>query len=148
MLSSVRLKTARGDERVACELCHSLRPTKPLPKNMEELKEFHLGMQFKHGTLPCTSCHSAGQPPRLHLASGAALEMVDAMQLCAQCHGTQFRDYTHGAHGGMNGHWDTTQGPRLRNHCVDCHDPHRPQIQAVHPAPAPRDRFFGKGLVH
>jgi hypothetical protein len=74
--------------------------------------------------------------------------VTDAMTLCAQCHGPQFRDYQNGSHGGMNGHWDLSRGPRLRNHCVDCHDPHVPQVLPVHPAPGPKDRFFGPGAKH
>jgi formate-dependent nitrite reductase cytochrome c552 subunit len=68
--------------------------------------------------------------------------MRDAMQLCAQCHGPQFRDYTHGSHGGMQGHWDLSRGPRLRNHCVDCHDPHTPQFQPSNPVLPPADRLL------
>lgn len=69
--------------------------------------------------------------------------MARAIELCRQCHGPQARDYDHGTHGGMTGYWDTTRGPRLRNHCTDCHDAHSPAIVPVMPAAPPRDRYFG-----
>ena len=59
------------------------------------------------------------------------------MTLCAQCHGPQFRDYQHGAHGGMTGYWDLTKGGRMRNNCIDCHDPHAPKYPTVTPGPRP-----------
>jgi hypothetical protein len=63
------------------------------------------------------------------------------MTLCAQCHGPQFRDYQHGAHGGMSGFWDLSKGGRTRNNCIDCHDPHAPKYPTVTPARGPNDRF-------
>ena len=67
---------------------------------------------------------------------------------CAQCHGPQYRDYRHGAHGGMRGHWDLSRGPRERNHCVACHDPHAPAFGQFEPVPGPRDRFTGAAAPH
>jgi hypothetical protein len=110
---------------------------------MRELDQFHQGLELEHGILRCGACHSERAPTRLHLADGRQLERSQAMELCRQCHGPQYRDYEHGAHGGMVGHWDLSRGPRTRNHCIDCHDPHAPQIREVIPAPPPRDRFFG-----
>lgn len=130
--------------RVRCETCHTLRQDAPLPKQMDALEDFHRGMTLSHGTVECSSCHAQGQPPRLRLASGETIPVSDALRLCSQCHGPQYRDYQHGAHGGMTGYWDTTRGGRVRNHCVDCHDPHTPKIAPVIPLPRPRDRFFNK----
>ncbi len=39
----------------------------------------------------------------------------------------------------MTGYWDLTQGPRSRNHCLACHDPHAPKYQPVMPVFPPRD---------
>lgn len=128
---------------VRCETCHALRPKAVLPASMRELDQFHQGLELQHGELPCASCHTRDAPVTLHLADGRRLPPGRAMDLCRQCHGTQYRDYEHGAHGGMSGHWDLSRGPRLRNHCVDCHDPHAPQIRQVLPSAPPRDRFFG-----
>lgn len=132
-------------QRVRCETCHALRPAAPVPDNVAALDEFHVGMKFAHGPVECASCHAPGQPPRLRLANGELLATRDALRLCAQCHGPQYRDYQHGAHGGMSGYWDSSRGARVRNHCVDCHDPHAPQITAVMPDSPPKDRYFTKG---
>lgn len=126
--------------RVLCSTCHDTVDTGEVALAPSDLKEFHQGLTFTHGTLACANCHVAGKPLALHLATGEELPMTEAMQLCSQCHGTQRRSYDHGAHGGMNGHWDLSRGPRLRNNCVDCHDPHQPQIAPVIPAPPIRDR--------
>lgn len=128
--------------RVPCETCHSLRAPKALPTDAAQLTQFHRGLTVAHGDNTCASCHAPGNPPALHLATGERISLADAMRLCAQCHGPQYRDYRHGAHGGMLGYWDLSSGPRSRNHCVDCHDPHLPKIPQVVPMPAPRDRFL------
>jgi hypothetical protein len=59
--------------------------------------------------------------------------------LCRQCHGPQARDFDHGAHGGMKGHWDLAHGDRLRHGCTTCHDPHSPAFSPMWPAPPPGD---------
>ena len=127
--------------QVACINCHALRAAASLPRDPSELKEFHTGLRFAHGTLDCTYCHVAGAQDRLRLASGETLPMREALTLCSQCHGSQRRDYDHGAHGGMTGYWDRSRGARQRNHCVDCHDPHRPAYVGGMPVAAARDRF-------
>lgn len=136
--------TKSGGALVKCETCHALRPVTPLPASMAELDQFHQGLTLQHGALSCAACHTEGASTTLHLADGRKLGPGQAMELCQQCHGPQYRDYQHGAHGGMTGHWDLSRGPRVKNHCMDCHDPHAPQIRQVIPAPPPRDRFFGE----
>ena len=126
--------------RVACVTCHSLRTPEVLPASMADLQEFHRGLDFAHGTNRCGTCHVIGDQTSLRLADGTIIPMRDAIELCAQCHGPQYRDYQHGAHGGMTGHWDLSAGDRLRNHCVDCHDPHVPAFQPSRPVLPPRDR--------
>lgn len=125
---------------VGCATCHTT--TKP---NLEtyssaELDEFHQGLKFNHGNLACLSCHNAQNYDTLRLATGKPVEFANVMTLCAQCHGTAMRDYERGSHGGMNGYWDLTKGPRTRNNCVNCHDPHSPKYPQAMPVFAPRDR--------
>lgn len=126
--------------RAECVGCHTARRPERLPVAASDLRDFHQGMTFQHGELVCGSCHVVGPQDSLRKADGALIPMRDAMSLCAQCHGPQFRDYTHGSHGGMQGHWDLSRGPRLRNHCVDCHDPHVPRYQPSTPVLPPADR--------
>ncbi|MEZ4361338.1 MAG: hypothetical protein R3B48_14225 [Kofleriaceae bacterium] len=125
--------------RAACVVCHSLRRPQVLPSSMSELREFHQGLLFDHGQQPCAACHVVGDQSSLHLSDGRLVPMTDAIALCRQCHGPQARNYDHGAHGGMTGFWDLSRGPRTRNHCVDCHDPHRPRFEPSQPVLPPRD---------
>jgi hypothetical protein len=126
--------------RVLCETCHSFVDIGTPAKRPQDLVMFHQGLTFTHGQLACASCHESGKPLLLHLATGEELPMERAMSICSQCHGPQRRSFDHGTHGGMNGYWDLSRGPRLRNQCVQCHDPHSPQIPKVEPALPPRDR--------
>jgi len=129
--------------RIACATCHTTKETAVLPESPSELQAFHVGLQFQHGSNRCASCHVSEplRAPKLRLADGTELPMTEALQLCAQCHGPQYRDYKAGAHGGMQGFWDLRRGGRTRNHCVDCHDPHVPKPPQVLPAAAMRDRI-------
>jgi Zn finger protein HypA/HybF involved in hydrogenase expression len=124
----------------ACETCHGVNPDPTWKATPGE--EFHTNITLEHGTLTCNQCHDSDRT-KLHLADGRQLEFTDVMQLCSQCHGPQARDYAHGAHGGMNGFWDSHAGPRLRNNCVDCHVPHAPAFPQVMPVLPPRDRYLG-----
>ncbi|MCA9673764.1 MAG: hypothetical protein H6709_13645 [Kofleriaceae bacterium] len=132
-------------QRAPCVGCHSLRRPARLPSSVDELDEFHQGLRFVHGGVSCASCHVVGDQDVLHRADGTIIPMVDVLQLCAQCHGPQYRDYLHGAHGGMNGAWDLSSGDRVRNNCVDCHDPHQPAFQPSVPVLPPRDRGVLQG---
>jgi hypothetical protein len=150
-LTSVESSTSDGlgrPVRVTCVTCHAAREAGAgFPEHASSLEAFHVGLTVQHGNLSCTACHVArvGGPPMLHLADGTEVGTVDALRLCAQCHGPKYRDYLHGSHGGMNGYWDLSRGPRLRNHCVDCHDPHLPKFQPSRPVLPPRDRFLTRG---
>ena len=132
---------AEGSGAIPCSTCHVGRQPVVGISSGADLDEFHQGLHTQHGDRTCLSCHNGDDYDTLRLADGTAIRFSDSIQLCAQCHGPQFRDYTHGAHGGMNGYWDLTRGPRQRNTCTNCHDPHAPQFPVVHPAAGPRDRF-------
>ncbi len=125
----------------SCSTCHST-TTPNLDRNSaEDLIQAHAGLNYQHGKLTCLSCHNAKDYDTLHLADGRSVAFPDVMKLCAQCHGTAMRDYEHGSHGGMNGYWDLSQGPRVRNNCINCHDPHLPKFPLVRPVLPPRDRI-------
>lgn len=134
---------------VGCATCHGPGRIEPAMPNIDDdARGPHAGLRFEHGTNACRSCHAEGDVTALHLADGRTIEMREAMTLCAQCHGSQFRDYQHGSHGGMRGYWDRSRGERQRNHCVDCHDPHAPAYPSYLPMPAPRDRVRPVGAHH
>lgn len=132
---------------IACGTCHAVRPPDLGNRAAADLDQFHQGLNIAHGTNSCLSCHDAGDYDRLKLADGRKVAFDDSITLCSQCHGPQRRDYDHGAHGGMNGYWDLSRGGRVRNTCVDCHDPHVPKYQGAIPTPRPRDRFQA-GAAH
>ena len=131
---------------IACATCHTTRPADANVKIGATLEKFHQGLVGKHGDLSCTSCHNATDGyATLRLADGKSVPHAEVMTLCAQCHGPQYRDYQHGAHGGMTGYWDLTKGGRVRNNCIHCHDPHAPKYPTVQPAHGPNDRFQAGG---
>ncbi len=139
---------------IACGTCHTTRTPNPDHRRTADLDLFHQGLWFEHGPkladgslspdspLSCLSCHNPGDYSALRLANGNRVEFTEVMQLCAQCHGPQYRDYRHGAHGGMNGSWDLTTGGRTRNGCTSCHDPHAPKYRGAIPVLPPADRFI------
>jgi hypothetical protein len=122
----------------SCGTCHALIE----PRDAGPERDFHKGIDQRHGQVSCLACHDAENRDQLRLADGSPVPFGDALALCGQCHGPQTRDYHDGSHGGMNGYWDLTRGPRVRNGCLDCHEPHAPQIPQVQPVLPPRDRFL------
>lgn len=135
---------------IACATCHATRVPNPANRNAADLDLFHQGLQIQHGGSACIACHDPTDYDSLHLADGSKVAFTDSMQLCSQCHGPQRRDWGKGVHGGMNGYWDLTRGGRVRNSCVECHDPHVPKYQGALPLPPPHDRFQSPsdGAVH
>ena len=141
-----------GDGNVVtmtCSTCHTTRQPNHQNRNASDLDEFHGGTVFSHGTVSCLSCHNESDYDALKLADGSRVEFSEVMTLCAQCHGPQMKAYEHGAHGGMNGYWDLTRGPRTKNNCIDCHNPHMPRFPKMQPTFKPRDRFLeAPGTTH
>ncbi len=133
-----------------CGTCHRPGEAAALPGTAQGIAGPHLGLTVSHGELTCAACHAKDARDRLRLADARVIPLTSAMELCAQCHGPQKRDYDHGAHGGMRGYWDLTRGPRKRNHCIACHDPHAPQFGSFMPVEGPRDRFseIAPGVRH
>ena len=137
------IKDAAGQPvTVSCSTCHATRRPNLENKVVADLNEFHATLKISHGTVSCLACHNSADYDALKLADGTRVEYTEVMTLCAQCHGQQMRDYEHGTHGGMNGYWDLTRGPREKNNCVDCHNPHSPQFPKMIPTFKPRDRFL------
>lgn len=126
----------------SCTTCHVNRPRDPTHGIAQLPDEFHQGLVFTHGngTLGCISCHNPDDYDTLRAANGDAITYPNVINLCAQCHSDQHNDYLHGAHGGMNGYWDLSQGPRSRLSCIDCHDPHAPAFPMMQPTFKPIDR--------
>lgn len=126
---------------VACSTCHSVRQANLENKTAATLDEFHQGMTFNHGNITCYACHNPNQSDALRLADGSSVAYENVMTLCSQCHGKQAESFAHGAHGGMNGHWDLSRGSQMKNNCIDCHDPHVPKYPKMIVGFKPKDRF-------
>ncbi len=126
---------------VACATCHQVRQPNYENVSAATLDEFHQGMAFAHGSITCYGCHNPNGSDTLRLADGSSLAYENVMNLCSQCHGPQATSFAHGAHGGMNGHWDLTRGPQMKNNCIDCHDPHSPAYPKMIVGFKPKDRF-------
>lgn len=133
---------------VACSTCHGVRPPNVQNISAETLDEFHQGMTFNHGKIACYACHHSGDSDSLRLADGTSVAYENVMTLCSQCHGPQATAFAHGAHGGMNGHWDLSRGPQLKNNCIDCHDPHEPRYPKMIVGFKPKDRFNAPDDTH
>lgn len=131
--------------RIACAVCHEALEPRRGRALATQPRRFHRAVTVDHGGQTCRTCHAAPRFARLQLGSGQSLSHGRSIELCGQCHSGQLRDYRHGAHGGMSGHWDLDAGGRERNHCIVCHDPHRPAIEAVLPAPRARYRTTERG---
>ncbi|MBT6541207.1 MAG: hypothetical protein HN940_05820 [Planctomycetes bacterium] len=128
--------------RVACSACHSMKKPDRTQRGGKPLATFHQGTHVAHGSLTCLSCHNEQDYDTLRLADSRSVAFENVMELCAQCHGPQARNYAHDAHGGMSGYWDTTRGVQTRNQCTHCHAPHAPAFPAMRPTFKPRDRFL------
>jgi hypothetical protein len=128
--------------KLACATCHSMKRPDPTQRGGAGLRKFHQGLKVAHGNLTCLSCHHPDDYNTLRLADGRHVPFERVMELCAQCHGPQARDYAHGAHGGMSGYWDRTRGTQVRNQCTHCHAPHAPAYPSMQPTFKPRDRFL------
>ena len=133
---------------VACAACHTTRSPVVTTRQSEDLDEFHQSLIMEHGNLSCLSCHNSENYDTLKLADGTSVGFENTMQLCAQCHGPQTRDYRNGSHGGMAGYWDLSRGPRQRNACTVCHDAHAPAYPQLMPVFPPTDIIPPKHAPH
>lgn len=117
-------------ENFPCSRCHNYRAVN---KNKRKLKEYHTNIDLKHadGERWCYDCHEGD---KLRLSSGELIDYNKPYNLCKQCHGTIFRDWTAGIHGKRTGNWD---GQKLYRLCVSCHDPHQPRFKPLEPKDAP-----------
>ncbi len=130
-----------------CSDCHALFTSKV--QSPGQVKQ-HGHLVHDHGMNDaCFNCHSDEDRNKLVLRSGGEIEFADAEQLCAQCHGTVYRDWQVGGHGKTRGSWDAASGKQWRLKCIECHDPHAPSFAPMKPLPGPNTWRMGSiGAPH
>jgi hypothetical protein len=131
-----------GGYEMHCMECH--RHFESRPETPRVLMQ-HRHVVLDHGLNDrCLNCHDRDDRNKLVLDGGRLIPFAEADMLCAQCHGTAWRDWERGAHGRTNDYWDITQGPMRRLVCIECHDPHAPAFAPMRPLPGPNTLRMGE----
>ncbi len=147
--------TAMGDDAQTeiegfkrnCMDCHELIDSQPRSKDLLQHEDIHMA----HGlNARCVNCHDSKNRDKLTLRDGEQVGFSQSPMLCAQCHGTTYREWERGVHGKTLGYWDATKGEPNKLGCVECHDPHSPRYAPMAPLPAPNTLRMGKrtGGIH
>ncbi len=124
-----------------CSDCHRLFESPP--ETDRELTQ-HREVQLNHGmNTRCFNCHNRTNRDTFVDDWGHEIAFDQPQLLCAKCHGPVYRDWLHGAHGRVNGYWNTTLGAQQRRRCTECHDPHHPPFPPMPSAPAPHTLRMG-----
>lgn len=124
-----------------CNACHQIFESNP---KADTAGTFHKDIRLNHGiNNRCANCHDVTDHERLILRDGATVPFAMTPQLCAQCHGTVFRDWERGTHGKTLGSWITGSQSQHRLSCNQCHDPHSPQYGPYVPLPGPKTLRMG-----
>jgi len=119
-----------------CSECHR---TEPEPRAAGGAFTKHTEIRFTHGiNARCLICQHPTNREAFVDDFGEEIPWDQPQRLCSKCHGPVYRDWQHGSHGRINGHWDTAQGELKRLKCIECHDPHHPPFQPLASAPPPR----------
>lgn len=106
---------------------------------------YHQDVRLSHGLNDrCVNCHDSENMERLTLRDGSTIGFAETPQLCAQCHGTVYRDWQRGTHGKTLGSWVTHSEAQRRLSCNECHDPHAPKYEPYTPLPGPNTLRMGE----
>lgn len=133
---SLRPACLVANEPWPCSHCHR---TQPEPYVAGDKLFKHSKIRLAHGiNTRCLNCHHPVNREAFVDDYGEEIPWDQPQLLCGKCHGPVYRDWQHGSHGRINGHWDTSRGELVRLKCVQCHDPHHPPFQPLATAPAPR----------
>ncbi|WKK65233.1 cytochrome c3 family protein [Lutimonas zeaxanthinifaciens] len=127
------IKKRKGSiKSYACSECHN-KPVEQLQK--EGLgKKAHWDIVINHAdtkTMKCASCHNGEDMNNLKSITGDPIDFDHSYKLCGQCHIKQQKDWIGGAHGKNISGWKSARVSKL---CVECHNPHQPQIESRWPS--------------
>lgn len=129
-----------GGFRHRCNECHRLFDSPPVDRRT--LVQ-HTEIVLRHGMNDrCFNCHDHRDRERLVTRTGT-IGFDEVPRLCAQCHGTVYRDWERGMHGKTMGSWDASSGAQRRLTCNECHDPHSPAYPVIAPLPGPNTLRMG-----
>lgn len=110
---------------------------------------YHGEIDLRHGLNDrCINCHDASDMSRLTLRDGTLIPFSQTPLLCAQCHGTAYRDWQRGMHGKTLGSWITGSAEQVRLTCNECHNPHAPRYEPYTPLPGPATLRMGDPHAH
>ncbi len=125
-----------------CNGCHQIFASASAPRAP---RTYHESVHLSHGLNDrCVNCHDPKDRERLTLRDGSTIPFSQTPQLCAQCHGTLYRDWQRGTHGKTLGSWVTHSDAQRRLNCNECHDPHSPRYEPYAPLPAPNTLRMGE----
>jgi hypothetical protein len=123
-----------------CDECHPKDVPAPLPPAPSP----H-AVRLRHGMNDwCFNCHDQMDRQRLVLQDTATVSFDQVPLLCAQCHGTTYRDWQKGMHGKSMGSWDERSAVQRRLLCTECHDPHKPAYGQLTGLPGPNTLRMGE----
>ncbi len=130
-----------GSYAMHCMECHRHFESRPdTPRRLMQ----HRHIVLDHGLNDrCLNCHDREDRNKLVLDGDRLIPYAEADMLCAQCHGTAWRDWQRGTHGRTNDYWDISRGPMRRLVCIECHDPHAPAFAPMRPLPGPNTLRMG-----
>jgi hypothetical protein len=132
-----------GGFLMRCMECHRFFSSPPNGEGRTLNQHTHIALN--HGlNNRCFNCHNQNDREKLVLYDGRTIGYDEVARLCAQCHGTVYRDWQHGTHGKTLGSWDASSGKQVRLRCTECHDPHSPAYQPIAPLPAPNTLRMGE----
>jgi hypothetical protein len=127
-----------------CYGCHE--KNQPPPLRFDEnhkliIPDEHKDVVMGHGSHGrnnnCFNCHNETDLTTLQPRDGRVLKFEESTELCGSCHGPTYRDWDSGAHGRINGYWNTALGAAVKKDCVNCHNPHSPKFPGRKPLPPP-----------
>lgn len=127
-----------------CYACHEKNKPPPIRYDANQkiiIPKEHSNIAMGHGSHDrnnlCYNCHNEANLVTLQVRDGRELKFDNSTPLCGSCHGPTYRDWDAGAHGRLSGYWNPQLGEGRRLACVNCHNPHAPQIPTRAPAPGP-----------
>lgn len=124
-----------------CNACHQIFRS---AHSGGEAIHYHPDIRLSHGlNTRCVNCHDADDRERLTLRDGTTVSYAETPLLCAQCHGTLYRDWQAGTHGKTLGSWKVGEPAQRRLNCNECHDPHSPRYPGYVPLPGPNTLRMG-----